>query len=112
LGIGNVFFLFGKPLLLGAWVNEVKRWVSPVWGIVWVVGIGEDDDDMKSIVKLPDGTYINPKYVVRIEVRTSNVAQSDPRTLIWVSDGGWATSFEGDRRDEMAALLFPCLNEE
>jgi hypothetical protein len=60
---------------------------------------------MNKMIKLPDGTYINPKYVVRIEVRTSNAAQDNPRTLVWTADGGYATAFDGDRRDEIAALL-------
>lgn len=66
----------------------------------------------RPLVKLPDGNYVNPAEVTLIEIVKrvdSQCRPITPNTLVWVrAHAGYGTTsltFEGDRRDELAALI-------
>lgn len=69
---------------------------------------------MSKLVKLPDGTWVNPEHVTCIEYKNGD-------TRVWVKkDAGYGTGsiyFDGsDRRDELATIIngpasAPLINE-
>ena len=56
------------------------------------------------LIKLPNGDYINPDQVVRLSVATSKETQKTS-TTIHTTERTWFLGFDGDVRDELAALL-------
>jgi hypothetical protein len=62
---------------------------------------------MSTQVKLPNGDYVNPRYVTSI--RTQTFSSGKTVTYVWVvGNSGYGTffiDFDGDRRNELAKLI-------
>lgn len=61
-----------------------------------------------TLVKLPNGQWVNPNHVTCVELEHSSDSKRD-WTLLWVKkNSGYGTgsfTFEGDQRDAIAGLL-------
>jgi hypothetical protein len=57
-----------------------------------------------TFVKLPNGDYINPLQVVRLGLQKGY--DNKVSTVIYTTERTLFLSFDGDMRDELAALIF------
>lgn len=57
------------------------------------------------LIRLPDGTWVNPAHVAMVVFNNLHPMDGGPTTSVSFADGRMGVVFPGDCRDELAKLI-------